>query len=44
MDNSYPIYYLNLSKTFALDIGSAVLDKLQINERHCPADEFRGRF
>jgi dCTP diphosphatase len=38
------IYCLSLSNALDLDISSAVLAKLQINEHRYPADEFRGRF
>jgi NTP pyrophosphatase (non-canonical NTP hydrolase) len=38
------IYCLSLSNALDLDISSAVLGKLQINERRYPADQFRGRF
>jgi dCTP diphosphatase len=38
------IYCLSLSNALELDISSAVLGKLQINEHRYPADEFRGRF
>jgi NTP pyrophosphatase (non-canonical NTP hydrolase) len=43
------IYCLSLSNALDLDVSSAVLGKLQINEHRYPADEFRippqvGRF
>lgn len=38
------IYCLSLSNALDLDVSSAVLGKLQINEYRYPADEFRGRF
>jgi dCTP diphosphatase len=38
------IYCLSLSNALDLDLSSAVLGKLQTNERRYPADEFRGRF
>lgn len=38
------IYCLSLSNALDLDVSSAVLGKLQTNERRYPADEFRGRF
>jgi dCTP diphosphatase len=38
------IYCLSLSNALDLDITSAVLGKLQTNERRYPADQFRGRF
>jgi len=38
------IYCLSLSNALELDISSAVLDKLDTNERRYPAHEFRGRF
>jgi dCTP diphosphatase len=38
------IYCLSLSNALDLDVSSAVLEKLQINESRYPADEFRGRF
>jgi dCTP diphosphatase len=38
------IYCLSLSNALDLDISSAVLGKLQTNERRYPADQFRGRF
>jgi dCTP diphosphatase len=38
------IYGLSLSNALDLDISSAVLGKLQTNERRYPADAFRGRF
>jgi dCTP diphosphatase len=38
------IYCLSLSNALNLDISSAVLGKLQTNERRYPADQFRGRF
>jgi NTP pyrophosphatase (non-canonical NTP hydrolase) len=38
------IYCLSLSNALDLDISSAVMGKLQTNERRYPADQFRGRF
>jgi NTP pyrophosphatase (non-canonical NTP hydrolase) len=38
------IYCLSLSNALDLDISSAVLGKLEINEHRYPAEEFRGRF
>jgi dCTP diphosphatase len=38
------IYCLSLSNALDLDVSSAVLGKLETNERRYPADEFRGRF
>lgn len=38
------IYCLSLSNALDLDVSSAVMDKLHLNERRYPADEFRGRF
>jgi NTP pyrophosphatase (non-canonical NTP hydrolase) len=38
------IYCLSLSNALDLDISSAVLAKLQINEHRYPANDFRGRF
>jgi dCTP diphosphatase len=38
------IYSLSLSNALDLDVGSAVLAKLQTNEHRYPVDEFRGRF
>jgi len=38
------IYCLSLSNALDLDVSSAVLGKLQINEHRYPADQFRGRF
>jgi dCTP diphosphatase len=38
------IYCLSLSNALDLDISSAVLGKLHVNEHRYPADEFRGRF
>jgi dCTP diphosphatase len=38
------IYCLSLSNALDMDITSAVLGKLQTNERRYPADEFQGRF
>jgi NTP pyrophosphatase (non-canonical NTP hydrolase) len=38
------IYCLSLSNALDLDLSSAVLGKLEINEHRYPADEFRGRF
>ncbi|HSJ52281.1 MAG TPA: nucleotide pyrophosphohydrolase [Anaerolineae bacterium] len=38
------IYCLTLSNALELDVTRAVLDKLQLNESHYPAAEFRGRF
>jgi dCTP diphosphatase len=38
------IYCFSLSNALDLDISSAVLGKLEINEYRYPTDEFRGRF
>jgi dCTP diphosphatase len=38
------IYCLSLSNALELDISSAVLGKLALNEDRYPAHEFRGRF
>ena len=38
------IYCLSLSNALDLDVSSAVLGKLEVNEGRYPADEFRGRF
>ena len=38
------IYCLSLSNALDLDVASAVLNKLQVNEGRYPAAEFRGRF
>jgi dCTP diphosphatase len=38
------IYCLSLSNALDLDVTSAVLEKLQINEHRYPAEEFWGRF
>jgi dCTP diphosphatase len=38
------IYCLSLSNALDLDVSSAVMHKLQANERRYPAEEFRGRF
>jgi dCTP diphosphatase len=38
------IYCLSLSNALDLDVSSAVLNKLQVNEGRYPTDEFRGRF
>lgn len=37
------IYCPSLFNTLGLNVSSAVLGKLQTNERRCPADQFRGR-
>ena len=38
------IYCLSLSNALDLDVSTAVLAKLQVNEGRYPASEFRGRF
>jgi NTP pyrophosphatase (non-canonical NTP hydrolase) len=38
------IYCLSLANSLDLDISSAVLDKLKVNEHRYPVDRFRGRF
>ncbi len=38
------IYCLSLCNALGLDLSSAVMGKLQVNEGRYPADEFRGRF
>jgi NTP pyrophosphatase (non-canonical NTP hydrolase) len=38
------IYCLSLGNALDLDITTAVLSKLRVNERRFPAGEFRGRF
>jgi NTP pyrophosphatase (non-canonical NTP hydrolase) len=38
------IYCFSLSNALDLDISSAVLGKLEINEYRYPTDEFRGHF
>jgi len=38
------IYCLSLSNALDLDVSSAVMAKLQVNEERYPASEFRGRF
>lgn len=38
------IYCLSLVNALDLDLSSAVLNKLRINEQRYPADRFRGRF
>jgi NTP pyrophosphatase (non-canonical NTP hydrolase) len=38
------IYGLSLSNALDLDVSSAVLGKLQTNQRRYPVEEYRGRF
>jgi len=38
------IYCLSLSNALDLDVSSAVMAKLEVNEGRYPASEFRGRF